>query len=90
MGDALKIGGAAVVLASLLLSEQIAHGSVSVRFPQTEQNFMVSFASLIASDNAKASSSFIERMWRASLWAVLSPIPGRRASSLINLFSGFA
>ena len=71
-------------------AQQMAHGSVSVRFPQTEQNFMVSFASLIASDNAKASSSFIERMWRASLWAVLSPIPGRRASSLINLLSGFA
>ena len=71
-------------------AQQMAHGSVSVRFPQTEQNFIVSFASLIASDNAKASASFIERMCRASLCAVLSPIPGRRASSLISLFSGFA
>jgi hypothetical protein len=71
-------------------SPQTEQGSVSVRLPQTEQYFIRRFASRIASAIAFASPSFMERMWKASLCALLPPIPGSPESARIKSFSGFA
>ena len=66
---------------SRLASWQMGHSpSPSEKFWHTGQQWMEALALTMASAKAAASSSGRERTKKASRWAVLRPMPGRRAN----------
>src|SRR5215470_20023848 len=69
-------------------SEQIAHGSRSVRLQQIEQRRILSRTSRMASASSRACASGERRMWNARRVAVLSPMPGSRPRRRMSLWIG--
>ena len=68
------------VVRSLSGAEQIGQISRSVRFWQTGQGCTCFFASRMALENSSASSMGRLSTWKASLCAVLPPMPGSFAN----------
>src|SRR5215217_7293416 len=64
------------------------HRSPSATFQQTRQKCTRALTSVMARARRSASAGSTLRMWKASRWALLGPIPGSRPSSSIRSWTG--
>src|SRR5438093_12035411 len=69
-------------------SEQMAHRGASLMLKQRSQKTTSSRIATRAAARVRASESGVRRRWYVSLWAVLGPIPGRRANASIRRATG--
>src|SRR5215217_420444 len=64
------------------------HRSPSATFQQIRQKWTRALTSVMALARRSASAGSTLRMWKASRWALLGPIPGSRPSSSIRSWTG--
>src|ERR687898_1166088 len=69
-------------------SLQMRHRSPSATFQQIRQKWTRALTSVMALARRSASAGSTLRMWKASRWALLGPIPGSRPSSSIRSWTG--